>query len=169
MAQLIGQAGGGYGWSEIYYNPDDNTFYLENYHCGSVDIAETFYDGREDITREKCFELLITCNHLNSLLKLYNADEDAEMLFGILKSMEPMSSIADSALRGNGMYTYYLFPNNDYVIYFAGTYFTADLKGNFVCNFPVVKTILENAPDIKVIKYNCYRQQWLSEPLLKVE
>lgn len=50
--------GGGYGWSKVYYSPFFDRFYEDSWHCGSVDICEDFYDGREFLSDEEVWNLL---------------------------------------------------------------------------------------------------------------
>ena len=66
----IGYLSAGYGWEILYYDRERDLFFVDEYHCGSVDIAATYYDGRKEFSKEEIVQELIGRNKADILEKL---------------------------------------------------------------------------------------------------
>lgn len=43
----------GWGWSRVFYNPEDKTFFYDQYSTGYIDDGEIRYHGTKDVTLEQ--------------------------------------------------------------------------------------------------------------------
>ena len=50
----------GYGWSRIFYQPQEKRFFYDFYSCGYIADDETRYHGSEDLTLEEIRGLIKT-------------------------------------------------------------------------------------------------------------
>ncbi len=159
-----------YGYSSyyLYYDSDTDSFYIKKYHCGGIDPGEEFCDGEYYISRSEAFEYLIRHGKLDKAAEFYNPEKDGEMITDLLRSEEShFFGFVKPELNADKNDTYYVFPDNDYVIYCKQTYFTLNNHGIPICDSASVKTILDNAANVSVHSYSYNYARWLSEPLIK--
>ncbi len=99
--KLIAHTGFGYGWGELYYSPAADQFYEKNYSCGAVDICDTHYDGRKDLTREEALRILVREGRLWDVRCYQKELHLDEILDDVLASWEsrPELSNYDLAMR----------------------------------------------------------------------
>ena len=147
--QHIATLGGGYGWSELYYSPADDQFYEDLYSCGAIDLAETRFEGRTDLTCEDTLMLLLRECRLWDVRTYRKELHLDEILDSVLCAMEPRASLSDTGWLANECCQYFRFSEDEYAIFFNGTYFSVKKDQPCRVDFSVVRRILEDNASVK--------------------
>jgi len=83
--------GGSYCWLDYYYDRENDCFYEDRYHCGSIDLSEEFYDRRSETAKDEMIRILNARGVYGILFKYADALELDEKLDGVLENMQKKS------------------------------------------------------------------------------
>lgn len=158
--------GGSYCWSD-YYDRENDCFYEDRYHCGSIDLSEELYDGRSETAKDEMIRILIVRGVYRILFKYADALEVDVKLEGVLEDMQKGASYIsvkddeNNRLFAEKSYRYYVFTDDDMVIYdnYSQHYI---LPGQFADKIisDIAHKLIENCDIVVVWRYDYKDKKW---------
>ena len=153
--------GDSYSEDILWYDDQTNQFFVDQYHWGSVD-DERFFDGTAPIDPLSALQKMIQYDRLQSVLTYYDELNVACNLDAALAQMKPNGRIYDDAFQAKPDYRYYSITDDEYAIYFAGTFLSVKRGRQGVVDFSVVRRILENSRTVTRHQYDYHTRSWTS-------
>lgn len=152
-----------YTREELWYNDENDRFFVDCYHWGVVDDEEHF-DGIKNITRTAALEKMLRYNKLADVLKYRTRLDTDNNLETVLSGMKQKSTIYDYGFLADKHMKYYKLSDTEYVIYYEGTFFTVK-DGLCTADFHILKRILDSSQDILCYQYDYRNSRWTAVPI----
>lgn len=149
-----------YSWQYLFYNDETNLFSLAKYHCSSIDDAEEFFDGEEQITQAEALKGLIKYGQL-PVIRAYwaalRADEYMDMVLDGFRQAGQTAYCYDQnayKLCAHEHFTYYQLPADEYIIYWCKNYFSVKHRSMPEWDPTAVRRIFDQYDGVIYWKYN---------------
>ena len=156
-----------YQTEEIWYDDEAGIFLVDRYHCGAID-DEQFFDGTRPIDTFTALTQMIRNNKLRAVLMYYDALHGARDLDAALAGLKQSSAISDFTFLGDPRLKYYKTGEDEYAIYFEGTFFSVKNGETGAADFTVVRRILENHQTAAFYEYDPRENTWSASNIMDV-
>lgn len=166
MRKNVCSLGGSYTREDLWYNETTNEFLIDQYHYGVIDDEEHF-DETKQISTLTALKKMIKNNKLRSVLMYQKELNLSHDLDNILADLKKSSTIYNYDFLSNPHYKYYKISDDEYAIYYEGTFFSVNDKDQGVMDFSVVRRILENYKNVTYYEVNM-EGNWLSSNIMDV-
>ncbi len=167
MREEVCTFGGSYDNNVLWYDDDENRFYIDQYHFGVIDDEEHF-DGTVQIDTLTALEKMIKKNKLRSVLMYRDKLNLFRDLDVVLAGLRQTGTVYDYGFLADKRYKYYEITKDEYAVYYEGTFFSVKNGGRGVVDFSVVRRILENYRSVTYYEYGYKAEKWGGSDLMDV-
>ena len=159
-----------FGWSytreELWHDDETNEFLIDQYHFGVIDDEEHF-DGTVQISTLTALKKMIKNNKLRAVLMYQNELNLSRDLDVVLADLKKNSTIYDYAFLSDTHLKYYEVAEDEYAIYYEGTFFSVKNNVQGSVDFSVVRRILENYKTVTYYEYD-WKNNWVGSNIMDV-
>ncbi len=157
--------GGSYCWSDYYYDRSTGRFFEESYHCGSIDLCEEFYDGKEEVSKDEIIRVLVANAVFGTLFK-YNKEVClSSLLNNVLEKLEKETWVFEekdeSSIKSNERYYYFVYKDETVAIYdnYSRKYVITPKSVDRTLS-SIVNKLIDNRDSVTVWRYDYQNKMW---------